>query len=243
MDEAQTTATGAEGGAATDTGQGDRTEDGRSAPRDDQAAGDVGQVRAPRTLAPECRAPPDPDGTRVYTCGMRDVFSGSVRPLDPHDPDDRRFAVGLFQHVPMAGYPTWYAPEQLAAREREVAEGVLGRLGVGSTDETVLVAITPAGQRAGIVWVTTISDHFTRLPSGHVEDVATAPGYEGQGVGGALMAAAESWARARGYAALTLNVWPANARARALYARLGFADEIVRMKKLLPGGDGPDPGQ
>jgi GNAT superfamily N-acetyltransferase len=170
-------------------------------------------------------------------------FVRLVRVLDPHAPADCTFVVELFQRVPMEGFPPWYSPAQLTAREREVADGIVRRLAMGSNDEALLVAETAAGERVGIVWVTTATDHFTRLPAGHVEDLATVPEYEGRGVGTALMAAAEAWARDRGYAAMTLNVWPANARARTLYGRLGFADEIVRMKKLLLSGDGADPGQ
>jgi RimJ/RimL family protein N-acetyltransferase len=48
------------------------------------------------------------------------------------------------------------------------------------------------------------------------------------------MAAAEAWARAFDYRALSLHVFPANEGARAFYARLGYEDELLRMQKRLP---------
>jgi GNAT superfamily N-acetyltransferase len=68
---------------------------------------------------------------------------------------------------------------------------------------------------------------------GHVGDVVVAPEARGKGVGRALMAAGERWARERGYRLLTLNVFLDNERARALYEELGFRPETVRHVKPL----------
>ena len=50
---------------------------------------------------------------------------------------------------------------------------------------------------------------------------------------GALMRAAEAWARAHGYRRLTLNVFEANHAARAVYEHLGYAPETLRYVKIL----------
>lgn len=60
-----------------------------------------------------------------------------------------------------------------------------------------------------------------------------APAARGPSVGEALIAAAEQWARSRGYDMLSLNVFLANTPARALFERLGFAPETVRYVKAL----------
>lgn len=52
-----------------------------------------------------------------------------------------------------------------------------------------------------------------------------ADGHRGQGIGGALMEAAVAWARAVGAHKMTLQHWPWNDRARALYERFGFVEE------------------
>jgi RimJ/RimL family protein N-acetyltransferase len=73
----------------------------------------------------------------------------------------------------------------------------------------------------------------------------------GIGVGRALLEVLEVWAREQGVERITLRVFATNARARALYERMGyvaegverravkFPDEVidaVRMAKLLPAG-------
>ncbi len=72
--------------------------------------------------------------------------------------------------------------------------------------------------------------------------MVVAPGGEGRGAGRALMAAAEEWARGRGYRLLTLNAFSRNTRARRLYERLGYGEDMVKYVKELrrPGASDPD---
>lgn len=65
---------------------------------------------------------------------------------------------------------------------------------------------------------------FQARPLLNVHDLAVVPAARGRGVGRALLAAAEARARARGCGKLTLEVLEENHRARAVYARAGFAD-------------------
>jgi GNAT superfamily N-acetyltransferase len=55
-----------------------------------------------------------------------------------------------------------------------------------------------------------------------VGDVVVAPDARGRGVGTALLAEAEDWARERGHRILTLNVFARNESARRVYERAGF---------------------
>jgi ribosomal protein S18 acetylase RimI-like enzyme len=57
--------------------------------------------------------------------------------------------------------------------------------------------------------------------------------YRGHGIGRALMAAGERWARARGIEAIELNVFEFNTAARAVYERLGYETVSRRMVKTL----------
>jgi len=52
-----------------------------------------------------------------------------------------------------------------------------------------------------------------------------AAGWRGQGVGSALLERAIEWARANGMHKLSLQHWPHNAAARALYEKFGFEQE------------------
>ncbi|MDI3283724.1 GNAT family N-acetyltransferase [Polyangium sp. 15x6] len=167
---------------------------------------------------------------------MADV---TIRPLRIENQAERGLVLALFERSTSVGFPAWYTLEELAFRQRETAAALLERQALSETPlqtipgEVVLIAETAAGEAIGFVWVRTAVDPFTQQPVGHVEDLATVPGHEGKGVGGALMAAAEDWARDRGLSALTLHVWPANTRARALYVRQGFGEEMIRMRKVL----------
>jgi RimJ/RimL family protein N-acetyltransferase len=54
--------------------------------------------------------------------------------------------------------------------------------------------------------------------------------WRGRGVGSALLAAAIGWAREHGLHKLSLNVFPHNAAAIALYRKFGFVEEGRRIK-------------
>ena len=66
--------------------------------------------------------------------------------------------------------------------------------------------------------------------SGHVADlgIMVAAGSRRRGIGSALMAAAERWARTAGVSKLELHVFPHNAAAIALYESLGYEREGFR---------------
>ncbi|MDI1445145.1 GNAT family N-acetyltransferase [Polyangium sp. 6x1] len=163
----------------------------------------------------------------------------TIRPLRIDSDAERALVLDLIARSTSVGHPAWFTFELLAHRQRESAEALLERLAVSAAQretpkrEVVLIAETAAGELLGFAWVSTSIDHFTQRPVGHLEDLATVLGHEGKGVGSALMAATEAWARDQGLSALTLHVWPANTRARALYARHGFGEETIRMKKNL----------
>lgn len=89
------------------------------------------------------------------------------------------------------------------------------------------------GVPAGCLHVLTRTDFFTLKPHGHISVIAITKEAEGRGVGKALMAHAEGWARERGYDHLTLSVFPANRRALALYIRHGYEVELLSMRKAI----------
>jgi GNAT superfamily N-acetyltransferase len=68
---------------------------------------------------------------------------------------------------------------------------------------------------------------FAARPLLNVHDLAVVPSRRGDGIGSALLAAAEARARAAGCCKLTLEVQDDNHRARAVYARFGFTDYVL----------------
>jgi ribosomal protein S18 acetylase RimI-like enzyme len=69
---------------------------------------------------------------------------------------------------------------------------------------------------------------FAARPLLNIHDLAVVPERRGEGIGRALLTAVEEAARAEGCCKLTLEVLDANARARALYASLGFDDYALQ---------------
>jgi ribosomal protein S18 acetylase RimI-like enzyme len=68
---------------------------------------------------------------------------------------------------------------------------------------------------------------FNARPLLNIHDLAVVPERRGQGIGKALLAAAEAEAMRRGCCKLTLEVQDDNRRARGLYERAGFTDFVV----------------
>ena len=70
-----------------------------------------------------------------------------------------------------------------------------------------------------------------------ITNIAIAPDYRGQKVGTRLMAELIRLVKERGVTAMTLEVRPSNAPARALYAHYGFREAGVRKKYYHDNGE------
>ncbi len=163
---------------------------------------------------------------------MEEVLSGGLRGIRvrPATAQDRGFVLGLVPRFAEFGLPPRHDPDQvLPAVERSLDAA----LASPSDDAAAVLVAELDGERVGFVHVKAESDYFSGEPRAYVSDVAVARGAEGRGVGRALMGAAEAWARARGHRTIALDVFAANARARAVYGRLGYGEDTVKMIKDL----------
>ena len=118
----------------------------------------------------------------------------------------------------------------MVERDRAVLTKALDESGA---DAALFVAEDDSGNPLGFIHLTTADDYYSDRETGHIADIVVAPNVAGQGVGSALIAYAEEWAAARGFAMLTLNVFTANHLARDLYRKLGFEEEWIRCIKRL----------
>jgi GNAT superfamily N-acetyltransferase len=143
---------------------------------------------------------------------------------------DREFVLELAERLIEFGRVPGRDPLQMVARDRAVLANALEE---PSPDSALFVAEDDHGEALGFIHLTTADDYYTDSSTAHVADVVVRTAVGGAGVGSALMAYAEQWARDRGFAMLTLNVFTANRRARELYARLGFEEEWMRCIKRL----------
>lgn len=121
-------------------------------------------------------------------------------------PDDAAAIVELLGHL---GYPTDAAaiPARLAA--------------VSAAGGTVLLA-GPARAPVGLVGLQAFPVLHASSPVAYITALVVAPGAQGRGVGRALVAAAERWARAAGCRRLTVTSAEHRAGAHAFYPRLGL---------------------
>ena len=96
------------------------------------------------------------------------------------------------------------------------------------THPTTVVLLAFQGERAVGVAVCFLGfSTFAGRPLLNVHDLVVRLDHRGQGIGFALLAAAEAEARRRGCAKLTLEVQDDNDPARRLYARFGFTDFTI----------------
>jgi GNAT superfamily N-acetyltransferase len=149
--------------------------------------------------------------------------------IRPVVPDDRGFVIAAAHRLASFGPPAWRSSEDIVNAEARTLEGFFAAPPAGSA----LLIAESERNRLGFVYLERLQDYFTLEQHGHVGMLVVAEEAEGKGVGGALMRAAEAWAREHRYRRLTLNVFEANHAARAVYEHLGYAPETLRYVKIL----------
>jgi len=180
------------------------------------AGGDALRVRAlaaaSRDIAAIRRSADSVAAAVRYELDMPDRIE--VRPARNGDSD---FVAGLASSLLEFGSPAWKDREALAPGFRKVlAEAVRNQ----DHRSTVLIAEGEDGTPLGFISLK-VSKDVAGIERGHVADLAVTEGARRRGVGRALMQAGEAWARERGFAVLSLDVWSTNERALEFYRRLG----------------------
>jgi GNAT superfamily N-acetyltransferase len=148
----------------------------------------------------------------------------------PAQAGDRPFVLETAPRLAAFGPPEWRTPDEVVEGEARTLRAFFERPPDGAA---LLVAEIASLGPAGFAYLETLRDYFTREAHAHVGILAVSQQAEGRGVGSALLAAAEDWARSRGARQLTLNVFEGNRRARALYERHGFLPESLRYVRRL----------
>jgi GNAT superfamily N-acetyltransferase len=144
-------------------------------------------------------------------------------------PADRAAILSLADRLAAFG-PTIRPAAEIAERERRALADGLAGLPEGSK---LLVAEHEKMGVVGVLLLDRRRDYFTGDEDGHVAILAVALHAEGQGVGRALLAAAEAWGRAEGFRRLTLSVFTENQRAREFYHRQGWRAELETWYKAV----------
>jgi GNAT superfamily N-acetyltransferase len=150
--------------------------------------------------------------------------------IRPAVPADRSFVLAAAQRLASFEPPPWRPALEIVEGERRTLRAFFDGPPAGSA---LLVAESEAGEGLGFAYLERLQDYFTLEAHGHVGILVVVEAAAGKGVGGALMRAAEAWAKEQGYRKLTLTVFGANGAARAVYDHLGYAPETLRYVKIL----------
>ena len=148
--------------------------------------------------------------------------------IRPASPGDTAFILSLVPRFVAFELPKGRRKRETAAAIHTDIEHVLHEAPPG---DHFFVAEKPGEQRTGFLHLQVQRDFFSGARACHIADLAVTPNHDGQGIGRALLAHAEEWARKNRCKLLTLSVFPGNTRAHALYERNGFNADLLRMAK------------
>jgi len=101
-----------------------------------------------------------------------------------------------------------------------------------ATPGQLIFRVEVDGQPIGWLWLA-LEHPRAEAGVGFIYDITLDEAVRGLGYGRAAMLLAEEEARRNGLHALALNVFGHNARARSLYASLGYRETSVQMRKEL----------
>lgn len=150
--------------------------------------------------------------------------------IRPATAADHPFIFSLSTRLAMVAQLPGRKEAEIQAFQDRHMQAALGKTGDQSA---TLVAAMPTGPVLGFIHLQPKPDPVTSEPAGYVSMLAVVPEAEGQGIAQQLMEAAENWARAHGFRCLSLDVFASNERARRFYDRIGFAEDSVKLYKLL----------
>jgi GNAT superfamily N-acetyltransferase len=142
--------------------------------------------------------------------------------------DDRTGILELAPRLAEGVAPWRDQAEALLAGRRWLEDS----LDAARTADGVVLVVADEEGIAGVISVRA-STHFTGERDGYIGELVVAERASRRGIGRALIAAADAWARDHGLRNLTLHTGAFNAGAREFYAVLGFAEEEVRLTRAI----------
>jgi GNAT superfamily N-acetyltransferase len=150
--------------------------------------------------------------------------------IRPASLDNQEFIISLLPRLMEFGPPAWRDVSQMTAIDTQVLSDALLSQSPGTA---IFIAEDGEGAALGFIHLQTGTDYYLREKHGHIADVVVAREGEGQGVGSALIAKGEEWARSQKYRWLTLSVFAQNLRAREIYQQHGYGEDVMKYVKEL----------
>jgi len=139
---------------------------------------------------------------------------------------DREFIIALLPRLEEFGPPPWREGSQMLATDIQVLSETLSNESPGTA---IFIAEDDQGVALGFIHLQTGKDYYYKEAHGHIANLIVAPAGEGC----VLMEKGEEWARLQGFRWLTLSVFAQNLRAREIYQRLGYGEDIMKYVKEL----------
>ena len=149
--------------------------------------------------------------------------------IRPAHERDRAAMLSLVPQLAANGTPALRGRAQVEAADLAAVEAAL----LDGSGSSALFVAELESAIVGLLHLRRVRDYYTQSEITHLSDLVVAPAAQGSGVGRALMAQAEQWAREQGHAMLQLYVLPENAPARGLYEASGFTPEWLKFVKPL----------
>ena len=147
-----------------------------------------------------------------------------------HRPSDNEFILSLVSRFSEFELPEWRQRAEIDGTNQASMERALSEPG---TESTIFIAEDENGKLAGFIHLQTENDYFREEKYGYISDLAVDASFEGQGIGRKLLETAEEWTRTKGYRLLALYVFSGNRRARQLYEKYGFQEEVIKYVKSV----------
>jgi ribosomal protein S18 acetylase RimI-like enzyme len=150
--------------------------------------------------------------------------------IRPFTPSDTNFIESLIPRFSEFDLPAWRQKDEIDTANLASLKKAMETPEPGSA---IYIAEDETGKRAGFLHLQTQIDYFNGEKIAYISDLAVDSAFEGQGVGRILLDKAEDWAREQGCSLLTLYVFSGNSRARKIYEKFGFKEEVVKYVKPL----------
>lgn len=147
-----------------------------------------------------------------------------------HQPSDNEFILSLVSRFSEFELPEWRQRAEIDGTNQASMERALNQPG---PDSAIFIAEDENGKQAGFIHLQTETDYFRDEKYGYISDLAVDAAFEGLGIGRTLLETAEAWARTKGYRLLALYVFSGNRRARQLYEKNGFQEEVIKYVKAV----------
>lgn len=150
--------------------------------------------------------------------------------IRPFTSSDTNFIESLIPRFSEFDLPAWRQKEEIDNANLASLKKAMKAPEPGSA---IFIAEDETGKPAGFLHLQIQADYFNGSKVAYISDIAVDSAFEGQGVGRILLDKAEAWAREQGCSLLTLYVFSNNLRARRVYEKLGFNEEVTKYVKPL----------